>query len=117
MEYANGHRLTPQGKKIYERRKETVERSFADAKELHGHRYARFRGLEKVRAQCLMAAAAQNIKKIARLLAQLLWPLDALATMLKTPVLAWIALARQITRSADSITSFALAAPQTTNPA
>jgi hypothetical protein len=42
-----------------------VERSFADAKQLHGHRYARFRGLIKVRWQCLLAASAQNIKKIA----------------------------------------------------
>src|ERR1035437_3913571 len=33
------------GKRIYKRRKETVERSFADAKQLHGHRYARMRGL------------------------------------------------------------------------
>ncbi|WP_033069252.1 transposase, partial [Thalassospira australica] len=55
-------------KRIYERRKETVERSFADAKQLHGHRYARLRGLRKVREQCLLAAAAQNIKKIALLL-------------------------------------------------
>jgi hypothetical protein len=37
----------------------------ANAKQLHGHRYARFRGLTKVRWQCLLAAAAQNIKKIA----------------------------------------------------
>src|SRR5690606_30374657 len=58
------HRLTPTGKKIYARRKETVERSFADAKQLHGHRYARFRGLSKVQAQCLLAAACQNMKKI-----------------------------------------------------
>lgn len=64
-------RLTPYGKKIYKRRKETVERSFADAKELHGHRYARFRGIEKVQEQCLMAACAQNIKKIATLIDQL----------------------------------------------
>ncbi|EIM76071.1 transposase-related protein [Nitratireductor aquibiodomus RA22] len=42
-----------------------MERSFADAKQLHGHRYARFRRLWKVRVQCLLAAAAQNIKKIA----------------------------------------------------
>jgi IS5 family transposase len=42
-----------------------VERSFADAKQLHGHRYARFRSLIRVRVQCLLAAAAQNIKKIA----------------------------------------------------
>lgn len=66
------HRLTPEGKAIYKRRKETVERSFADAKELHGHRYARYRGLAKVRAQCLLAGACQNMKKIARLLARAL---------------------------------------------
>jgi len=36
----NANRLTDLGKRLYARRKETVERSFADAKELHGHRYA-----------------------------------------------------------------------------
>ncbi|MDV7401132.1 transposase, partial [Arthrospira platensis SPKY1] len=71
-ERIDAHRLTPEGKQIYARRKETVERSFADAKQLHGHRYARFRGLSKVQAQCLLAAACQNMKKIARLLALLL---------------------------------------------
>ncbi|WIM10251.1 IS1182 family transposase [Enhydrobacter sp.] len=64
-ERTDAHRLTPWGKRIYKRRKETVERSFADAKQLHGHRYARFRGLLAVACQCLLAAAAQNIKKIA----------------------------------------------------
>ena len=38
----------------------------ADAKELHGHRYARFRGLGKVREQSLLSAACQNMKKIAQ---------------------------------------------------
>ena len=61
----NKNRLTPYGKKIYKRRQETVERSFADAKQLHGHRYARFRTLIRVQGQCLLAAATQNIKKIA----------------------------------------------------
>lgn len=64
-ERVDAHRLTPWGKAIYKRRKETVERSFADAKQLHGHRYARFRSLWKVQVQCLLAATAQNIKKIA----------------------------------------------------
>lgn len=64
------HRLSRVGKRIYKRRKETVERSFADAKQLHGHRYARFRGLAKVQQQCLLAATAQNIKKIALLLSK-----------------------------------------------
>jgi len=59
------NRLTPWGRRVYQRRKETVERSFADAKQLHGHRYARFRGLRRMAEQCLLAAAAQNIKKIA----------------------------------------------------
>lgn len=68
-ERVDAQRLTPWGKRIYKRRKETVERSFADAKQLHGHRYARFRGLLAVTCQCLLAAAAQNIKKIALALA------------------------------------------------
>ena len=69
-ERINRNRLTGWGKRVYERRRETVERSFADAKQLHGHRYARFRGLSRVQAQCLLAAACQNMKKIALLLAR-----------------------------------------------
>jgi len=61
----NSHRYTEQGKDIYRRRKETVERSFADSKQLHGHRYARLRGIGKVFEQCLLCAAVQNMKKIA----------------------------------------------------
>lgn len=68
-ERINQHRLTDRGKVIYKRRQETVERSFADAKQLHGYRYARYTGLNRVTGQCLMAAAAQNIKKIAQMAA------------------------------------------------
>ena len=64
-EKINSHRYTEQGKQIYKRRKETVERSFADSKQLHGHRYARLRGMSKVFEQCLLCAAVQNMKKIA----------------------------------------------------
>lgn len=64
-ERTDAHRLTDWGKALYKRRKETVERSFADAKQLFGHRYARFRSLAKVQTQALLAATAQNIKKIA----------------------------------------------------
>ena len=64
-ERVNARRLSPQGKAIYVRRKEAVERSFVDTKQLHGYRYARFRGKSKVQMQCLMAAAVQNMKKIA----------------------------------------------------
>ena len=52
-------------KKQYRRRAETVERSFADAKQHHGHRYCRYRGLSKVSMQCLLAAACKNMKKMA----------------------------------------------------
>lgn len=69
-ERMDSQRLTPWGKALYKRRKETVERSFADAKQLHGHRYARLRGVEKVREQCLLAATCQNMKKIALVLAR-----------------------------------------------
>lgn len=76
--YAVG--LDAAGKKIHARRKETVERSFADAKQLHVHRYPRLLGLKKVMEQCLLAATAQNMKKIALLLAQLLTSFYALTT-------------------------------------
>lgn len=71
VERTDARRLTVKGKRIYQRRKETVERSFADAKQLHGHRYARYRGLRRVSGQCLLAAACQNMKKIALLMARL----------------------------------------------
>lgn len=61
---------TDEGKEIYARRKETIERSFADSKELHGLRYCRMRGREKVSEQCLLTAAVQNMKKIATLLSR-----------------------------------------------
>ncbi|MEI3896135.1 MULTISPECIES: transposase, partial [unclassified Bacillus (in: firmicutes)] len=42
-----------------------TEQSFADAKELHGYRYARFRGLKSVKMQAYLTGACQNMKKIA----------------------------------------------------
>lgn len=90
------HRLTATGKAIYKRRKDTVERSFADAKELHGHRYARYRGLAKVRAQCLLAGACQNMKKIARLAARALLHLISASTRARNPFVAFWALSNSI---------------------
>lgn len=62
---------TDKGKWLYKRRKETIERSFADSKNLHGLRYCRMRGIKKVSEQCLLTAAVQNMKKIARVLSHL----------------------------------------------
>lgn len=70
IEWIRENRLSEAGKKLYARRKETIERSFADSKELHGLRYCRMRGIEKVKEQCLLTAASQNMKKIAMMLSR-----------------------------------------------
>lgn len=70
-EWVRMNRLMPRGKELYARRKETIERCFADAKELHGMRYARYRGRERVQEQCLLTATAQNIKKMALVLSRM----------------------------------------------
>jgi hypothetical protein len=69
-EWVRLNRLSKSGKYLYRLRYQTIERSFADAKELHGLRYCRFRGREKVQEQALMTAIAQNMKKIANHLAR-----------------------------------------------
>ncbi|MFP3325565.1 transposase, partial [Planococcus sp. SIMBA_160] len=61
---------TVSGKKLYRLRSQTIERSFADAKELHSFRYARRRGHPSVQEQAYLTAATQNIKKMALLLSK-----------------------------------------------
>lgn len=56
---------TPNGQRIYSWRKETIERSFAEAKENHGLRFARMLGIQNMREQCFLTAAVQNIKRLA----------------------------------------------------
>ena len=55
---------TPQGRSIYHRHKETIERSFAEAKVNHGLRFARMLGIRNMREQCFLTAAIQNIKRM-----------------------------------------------------
>ncbi|MNC58964.1 Transposase DDE domain protein [compost metagenome] len=64
------NRKSAEGEGIYKYRAQTIERSFADAKNLHGYRRCRMRGKAKVQEQALMTAIAQNVKKMARYLAQ-----------------------------------------------
>ncbi len=52
-------------KDIYAKRKETIERVFADAKEKHGMRWTKLRGLKKVSMQAMLTFAAMNLKKLA----------------------------------------------------
>ena len=70
-EWVHQNTLTKAGKLLYKKRKEKIERSFADAKQLHGYRYCRFRGKKGAQEQALMTATCQNIKKIANHLAKL----------------------------------------------
>ena len=55
---------TNTGKTLREIRRTTVERSFAESKQLNGYRYARYRGAKSVQEQAFLTATAQNIKKI-----------------------------------------------------
>ncbi|WP_380715731.1 IS1182 family transposase, partial [Kitasatospora sp. NPDC057595] len=45
------NRLSVSGKNLYKKRKEKIERSFADSKQLHGLRYCRLRGKRNVSEQ------------------------------------------------------------------
>ena len=59
---------THKGKRIYNWRKQTIERSFAEAKENHGLRYARMLGIQNMREQCFLTAAVQNMKRLVKAL-------------------------------------------------
>lgn len=65
MEKAEDYRHTPQYKKIYAERKQTIERVFACAKEQHGMRYTHLRGLARVTSQLTLLFASMNLKKLA----------------------------------------------------
>ena len=58
-------RKTQRAKDIYARRKETIERVFADAKEKHAMRYTHHRGLAAVTRWVRLKFAAMNLKKLA----------------------------------------------------
>ena len=59
------YRLSKDGKELYKRRKEHVERSFADSKQNHGYRYAMYKGVLKNQHYTWLICAAQNMKNIA----------------------------------------------------
>lgn len=65
LEYVEELRHTDYGRETYQKRKEKIERLFADAKENHGMRYTRFTGRKRVRNHLLLTLACMNIKKMA----------------------------------------------------
>jgi transposase len=58
------NRISEEGKKLYQKRKEHVERSFADSKQNHGYRYAMYKGVKKNQHYTWLICAAQNMKNI-----------------------------------------------------
>ena len=58
-------RKTNRCKELYEKRKQTIERVFADAKEKHAMRYTHHRGLAAVTRWVRLKYAAMNLKKLA----------------------------------------------------
>ena len=64
-ELADDARYTPKYQSLYRRRKETIERIFADAKEKHAMRYTQYRGLAQVTNWVKLKFAAMNLKKLA----------------------------------------------------
>lgn len=65
VEEAEHLRHTDINIEIYAKRKETIERVFADMKEKHGMRWTTLRGLKRVSAQAMLVAACMNLKKMA----------------------------------------------------
>ena len=64
-ELANDARYSPKYQELYAKRKETIERVFADAKEKHAMRYTLYRGLTQVSNWVRLKFAAMNLKKLA----------------------------------------------------
>jgi Transposase and inactivated derivatives len=65
VERAEDIRHTPEYKELYEKRKQTIERVFADAKVKYGMRYTLYRGLTQVTNWVKLKFAAMNLKKLA----------------------------------------------------
>lgn len=65
-ELADDARYTPEYRELYKKRKETIERDFADAKEKHAMRYTQYRGLAQVTKWVKLKFAAMNLKKLAK---------------------------------------------------
>lgn len=85
IELAEDVRHTHEYKALYEKRKETIERVFADAKEKYGMRYTPYRGLAQVTKWVRLKFTAMNLKKMAvrkwtaplsRFIFSLFWPIN-----------------------------------------
>ena len=87
LEEADHLRHKPYVKKVYSKRKETIERVFADAKEKHGMRYTKLRGLSKIEMEVSLIFSCMNLKK----LANWMWK-DTSSNLRLTPIFSILSL-------------------------
>ena len=66
VERAEENRYTCDLKEWYPHRKETIERDFAQAKELHGFRYTQMYGKARMEMKSALTFACMNLKKLAK---------------------------------------------------
>ncbi len=85
VEAAQGRLARPGGKRRLVERKIYVEGAFGLAKELHGLRRTRFKGRRRVQIQVWLTAAAMNIKKAVKRIAQQPHPAGALWLFARLP--------------------------------
>lgn len=60
----NAYQRSEEGREIYSKRKETVERTFADGKRRHGLDYTLYTGHERVYDHTVLTFTAMNMKKL-----------------------------------------------------
>ena len=84
--YTDSTHVKALARSLYAWRKQTIERSFADAEHLHGFRYGRMRGNANMREQAFLTAAVQNMEKMASLLWKLLLRLFHFTTPILYPI-------------------------------
>ena len=66
VEQADENRYTYGVREWYPLRKETIERDFAQAKELHGFRYTQMYGKARMAMKSVLTFACINLKKLAK---------------------------------------------------
>ena len=66
LDETDEHRYEEESKKIYARRKKTIERCFGEGKENNGLRFTRYRGIKRVSSSLRLLFACQNLRKLAR---------------------------------------------------
>lgn len=66
VEQAEENRYTDGIREYYQYRKETIERDFGLAKELHGFRYTQMFGKARMEMKAALTFACMNLKKLAK---------------------------------------------------